>query len=123
MRISASPKFLLSRNVIIAACEIILKSNPPGCQAAALASKRFFEWTQIHLLRPCRAPLPMNIPIGVSDGVDAEQAGLAAFRGQVGHPAEQPKAAFVLRTGFSAPELSKSILVTNQSSIRWVTPS
>jgi hypothetical protein len=90
MRIGASPKFLLSRNVIITACEVILKSNPPGCQAAALASKRFFEWTQIHLLRPCRAPLPMNIPIGVSDRVDAEQAGLAAFRGQVGHSAEQP---------------------------------
>ena len=32
----------------------------------------------------------MDIPIGVSDGVDAEQASLAAFRGQVGHPAEQP---------------------------------
>ena len=32
----------------------------------------------------------MDSPISVGDGIDAKQAVLAAFRGQIWHPAEQP---------------------------------
>jgi hypothetical protein len=55
-------------------------------------SEWFFERAQIHLVRPCRALLAMDIPIGVSNGIDAKQAVLATVRRQARHSAEQPVA-------------------------------
>jgi hypothetical protein len=60
-----------------------LEKHPARLSSRRLASKRLFEWTEVHLLRPCRALLPMDISIGVTEGVDAKQAGLAAFRGDL----------------------------------------
>src|SRR5262245_11969498 len=58
--------------------------------AVLLASERFLERAQIHLLRPGRALLAMDIPIGLGDGLDAEQTVLATFLAQGRRPAEQP---------------------------------
>src|SRR5215831_8607188 len=58
--------------------------------AGARISERFLERAQVHLLRPGRALLAMDVPIGLGDGLDAEQTVLATVLAHGRCPAEQP---------------------------------
>src|SRR5262245_30798676 len=60
----------------------------PPVKWPARISERFFERAQIHVLRPRRALLAMDVPIGVGGG--AGRAVLATFLAQGRRPTEQP---------------------------------
>src|SRR4051812_33536 len=55
-------------------------------RSAVPASKPLFERAQVDLLRPSRARLPVDVPIGLGDRIDVEQTVLAALVSQLGRP-------------------------------------